>query len=217
MDKVRRELPASAKYLQRYSSKLMKAGDMATLTAYQCKQEKNPETVDFYSKTKCDVDVADQMARQYSVKAGTRRWPVTVFYNVLDLAGINACMLHKKRTGDKVSSRDFQLKLATELREDYIVERSSRNVTIARPHHYQQLIKETEAEKCKQCQIVQTALKTKPTNFVLGATKLYVVSVSPWTFSNALYVRHQRFSNFLSSFCPCLQIKLFFLWIDRVT
>ena len=33
MNKVRRELPASAKCLQQhYSSKLMKAGDMATLT-----------------------------------------------------------------------------------------------------------------------------------------------------------------------------------------
>ena len=36
MNKVRRELPASAKCLQqRYSSKLMKARDMATLTVYQ--------------------------------------------------------------------------------------------------------------------------------------------------------------------------------------
>ena len=42
MNKVRRELPVSAKCLQqRYSSKLMKAGDMATLTVYQCKPKKN--------------------------------------------------------------------------------------------------------------------------------------------------------------------------------
>ena len=212
MDKVRRELPASAKYLQRYSSKHMKAGDMATLTAYQCKLEKN--FVDFYSNTKCDVDVPDQMARQYSVKAGTSRWPVTVFYNILDLAGINAFVLHKKRISDKVSSRDFLFKLATELREDYIFERSSKNVAIARPHSLSTAHNRNEAEKCKQCQIVQTALKTKPTNFVLSATKLYVVSVPPRSFSNALYVRqHQRFSNFVSSFCPYLHIKLF-LWID---
>ena len=116
MNKVRRELPASAKCLQqRYSSKLMKAGNMATLTVYRCKPKKNvcvlsslhmfveldesekkkPETVEFYNKTKCGVEVADQMARQYSVKAGTRRWPVAVFYNILDLAGINAFVLYK--------------------------------------------------------------------------------------------------------------------------
>ena len=42
MNKVRRELPASAKFLlQHYSSKLMKAGDMANLTVYQCEPKKN--------------------------------------------------------------------------------------------------------------------------------------------------------------------------------
>ena len=41
MNKVRRELPASAKCLQqRYSGKLMKAGDMATLIVYQGKPRK---------------------------------------------------------------------------------------------------------------------------------------------------------------------------------
>ena len=77
MNKVRRELPASAKCLrQRSFGKLMKAGD---LTVYQGKPKKNvwvlsflhisvefgesqkkiSETVEFYNKTKCAVDVAD--------------------------------------------------------------------------------------------------------------------------------------------------------------
>ena len=117
MNKVRLELPASEKCLQqRYSSKLMKTGDVEILTDYQCKPKKNvcvlssrhmsvelgesekkkPEKMELYNKTKCGVDVADQMARQYSVKAGTRRWPVAVFYNILDLVGINAFVLYKK-------------------------------------------------------------------------------------------------------------------------
>ena len=123
---------------------------MVTLIVYQRKPKKNvcvfsslhmsteldeseknkSKRVKFYNKTKCGVDVADQMARQYSVKAGTRRWPVAVFFNILDLAGINAFMFYKKRTGDKVSRRDFLFKLATQLREDYIVENTSRNATI---------------------------------------------------------------------------------------
>ena len=74
MSKVRRELPTSAKWLkQRYSSKLIKAGNMATLTVYQYEPKKNvcvlsslhmsvelnefekkkPETVEFYYKIKC--------------------------------------------------------------------------------------------------------------------------------------------------------------------
>ena len=120
MNKVRLELPASAKCLQqRYSSKLMKTGDTAILTAYQCKpkkkfvfsvlcivhmfvelgesEKKKPEKMEFYNKSKCGLDVADQMARQYSVKAGTHWWPIAVFYNILDLAGTNAFVLYKKK------------------------------------------------------------------------------------------------------------------------
>ena len=78
-------------------------------------EKKKPETVEFYNKTRRGVDVADQMARQYSVKAGTLRWPFAVFYNIVDLAGINAFVLYKKRTADKFSRRDFLFKHATEL------------------------------------------------------------------------------------------------------
>ena len=87
-------------------------------------EKHKPETIEFYNKTKCGVDVADQMARQYSVKAGTRRWPVAVFYNILDLVCINAFVLYKKKTGDSISRRDFIFKLACELREDYIAKSS---------------------------------------------------------------------------------------------
>ena len=97
-------------------------------------EKKKPETVEFYNKIKCGVYVADQMFRQYPVKAGARRWLIAVFYNILDLAGINAFVLYKKRTGDNVSRRGFLFSLDAELREDYIVERSSKNSTIARPH-----------------------------------------------------------------------------------
>ena len=47
--------------------------------------KKKPETVVFYNKIKSGVDITDQMARKYSVKAGSRRWPIHVFYNVIDL------------------------------------------------------------------------------------------------------------------------------------
>ena len=84
------------------------SGSTVTLTSYQCKKQnlvllmttlhpyveissyKNPKkkskTVLFYNKTKSGIDVIDQMARKYSVKAGSGGWPVHVFYNVIDLA-----------------------------------------------------------------------------------------------------------------------------------
>ena len=40
------------------------------------------ETNTFYNKTKFGVDVIDQMARKYSVKAGNFRWLLQIFFNI---------------------------------------------------------------------------------------------------------------------------------------
>jgi len=95
VNRVRRELPPSAALdpnKELYSSTVLK-NDMYTLTVYKCKPNKNvvflsslhqsvsvtvnlkktPETIEFYNSTKYDVDVVDQMARKYSVKASSRR------------------------------------------------------------------------------------------------------------------------------------------------
>ena len=162
MNKVRLELPASAKRSQeRYSSKLMKTGDMAISTVYQCKPKKNvcvlsslhmsvelgesdkkkPEKMEYYNKSKFGVDVANQTARQCSVKAGTRWWPVAVFYNILGLTGINSFVLYKKQTGDKISRRDFLFQFATEQREDYIVEDQAETLLLLDLTNYRQLLK----------------------------------------------------------------------------
>ena len=54
--------------------------------------------------------------RLYSTKVSTRRWPLQMFYNVLDLAGINAYILYKEVSGKKkISRREFLLKLCLEL------------------------------------------------------------------------------------------------------
>ena len=53
------------------------------------------ETDAYCNKIKFGVDVTDQMARRYSVKSKLYRWPVQVFFNVLELIGINAWILYK--------------------------------------------------------------------------------------------------------------------------
>jgi len=59
------------------------------------KLKPEPKTFCNESNSKYGVDVVDQMARKYSVKSASRRWPVHAFFNVLDLAGINAWVLYK--------------------------------------------------------------------------------------------------------------------------
>jgi len=137
----RRELSQAAKTKQQlHETTLFKtttSPTSITLTCYQCKKakpviilstlhpdeevssesntKKKPETVLFYNKTKAGVNVIDQMARKYSVKAASRRWPVHVFYNVIDLAIINSWVLYKKTCRSRISRREYMQHAAEEL------------------------------------------------------------------------------------------------------
>ena len=59
------------------------------------------------------------MARKNTVKAGSRRWPVQTFCNILDLTAINSWILYKKVTGKSIARRDYLLRLAKELADIY--------------------------------------------------------------------------------------------------
>jgi hypothetical protein len=128
-----------------HETTLLRNGDGATLTFYQGKVNKNvmllstlhstidigtnrkklPETVQFYNKTKCGVDMLDQIARRYSRRAAARRWPVLVFCNILDLAAVNAWIIYKVVRGGKTSRHAFLRQLAEELRQVYKEKRES--------------------------------------------------------------------------------------------
>jgi hypothetical protein len=73
--------------------------------------KKLPETVHFYNKIKCGVDILVQMARKYRTKAATRRWPLHVFCNVLDFAAINAWIIYRGVTGEKLAGMPFSVSL----------------------------------------------------------------------------------------------------------
>ena len=66
-----------------------------------------PEIIAFCNKTKFGVDVVDQILRKYSMKAGSFRWPLQVFFNILDLAAINAWIFCIECTGLKISRKEY--------------------------------------------------------------------------------------------------------------
>jgi hypothetical protein len=81
-------------------------------------RKKKPASILYYNKNKCGVDMLDSMCRQLSTKAGCRRWPGAVFYNILDLSGINAGIVYRKAIGSRISRRRFLLSLSRELIND---------------------------------------------------------------------------------------------------
>ena len=70
-----------------------------------------------YNRTKCGVDSVDQMSKFYSVKYPTRRWPVQVWSNILNMAGINSHILYKGIHTRKISRYTFLCNLVNDIRE----------------------------------------------------------------------------------------------------
>lgn len=52
-----------------------------------------PDIILAYNKTKSGVDVLDKLVREYSCKRNTRRWPLRLFFNLIDVACYNAFVL----------------------------------------------------------------------------------------------------------------------------
>ncbi|GFS07837.1 PiggyBac transposable element-derived protein 4 [Elysia marginata] len=81
---------------------------------------RKPEMVMSYNATKGGVDTMDQMCHALTTKRKTNRWPMLLFYNLLDLASIASLVVWRKlNPNDKVSGEDdrvlFNLATAKEL------------------------------------------------------------------------------------------------------
>ena len=65
-----------------------------------------PEIINFYNETKAGIDALDQKGCHYTTYRKTRRWPMAVFYNVMDIAFVlyNALSSSDCPTTENVSS-----------------------------------------------------------------------------------------------------------------
>ena len=105
-------------------------------------EKKKPAMVLDYNRTKAGVDTMDQMVRTYTTKRKSRRWPMTVFYNILDVSALNSYVIwihanpewkakvpHKRRL--------FLEALGKDLMQEYRQKREQREQQT--PGHQQQL------------------------------------------------------------------------------
>lgn len=80
-----------------------------------------PEIISFYNETKGGVDALDQKCTIYSTNRRTRRWPMTIFFTMLNIAGVNAHVLHGCYKNNKsICRKDFYKILARQLAEPYL-------------------------------------------------------------------------------------------------
>lgn len=83
----------------------------------------------FYNKTKCGVDVLDELCHNYTVQRQTRRWPMAVFMNFINVAGVAAFVIWQnvnKKFGDPIGQqrKKFLTMLSMQLTYDQIKRRS---------------------------------------------------------------------------------------------
>ncbi|UYV74118.1 hypothetical protein LAZ67_11002171 [Cordylochernes scorpioides] len=56
-------------------------------------EKKKPEMITFYSMTKGGMNLLDQKTSLYSVGRRTKRWPLCIFFELLNIAGVNSKLI----------------------------------------------------------------------------------------------------------------------------
>lgn len=84
-----------------------------------------PEVITFYNSTKGGVDTLDQLSATYDVARNTRRWPMVIFYSLLNVAGVNSQIIYiANNTTTTCRRREYLKELALSLTSEELQRRS---------------------------------------------------------------------------------------------
>nr|CAH7742043.1 unnamed protein product [Callosobruchus chinensis] len=75
--------------------------------------------------TKGGVDVVDLLKSYYDVSRISCRWPLTIFFSLLNIGAINGQIIHHSNTGIKMERKDFLKSLAFHLMRPHQIKRFS--------------------------------------------------------------------------------------------
>lgn len=87
-----------------------------------------PDIVLHYNNTKGAVDATDQMAAKYTTQRKTLRWPMVLFYHIINIGAINAYKIWKIKnpnygSGHLDARRKYLLQLGKELAKENMIYR----------------------------------------------------------------------------------------------
>ncbi|XP_046670964.1 piggyBac transposable element-derived protein 4-like [Homalodisca vitripennis] len=57
--------------------------------------KQKPVIITTYIETKFGVDILDKMCKQYDTARNSRRWPLTIFFHLLNVGGVNALNIYR--------------------------------------------------------------------------------------------------------------------------
>lgn len=89
-------------------------------------EKQKPVIITFYNKTKGGVDTVDKLIQSYDVTRNSRRWPLTLFFWMLNTAGINSKIIQMLNCPEnKHSRRTFIKNLGLALIEPHLQSRKN--------------------------------------------------------------------------------------------
>ena len=92
---------------------------------------KKPEIITFYNSTKGGVNMVDQMAGEYNTSRNSRRWPLTVFYTLLNVFIISAYIFYCHNPENKLNRRLFIKSVSMQLVQEAL-KRRLQNIHLSR-------------------------------------------------------------------------------------
>lgn len=112
---------------------LLLSSYMHTTEIQDCK----PKIIHHYNETKGGTDTFDQLCHSYSVTRRTNRWPMRIFYGMLDQAAVNSrvllkCKLKADNSKDKCTAVSCLEKLSLYLIKPYLLKKYNDTVTLRR-------------------------------------------------------------------------------------
>lgn len=102
-------------YVPKTNKAVLLVSSMHSLPA-QDPEVNKPEIISFYNNSKAGVDTLDQKCAIYSTGRRTRRWPMAIFFRILDICGANAFIIFSNTKDNIEETRlDFMKNLAKQL------------------------------------------------------------------------------------------------------
>jgi hypothetical protein len=84
--------------------------------------QQKPVLIHDYNKTKGGVDQMDENIEEYTVRRKSNRWPVVIFYNMVDVACFNSYII-SRANGNRSSRKQFLKTLSLELAYPYMMQK----------------------------------------------------------------------------------------------
>lgn len=147
--KNKKELPPefSRPSLRAVASSMFAFRNNCTLVSYVPKKNKNvlvlssmhyddkidtrtnkPEMIMDYNATKGGVDCVDKLCAAYNCARNTRRWPMVIFYSLLNVTGINSYVVYSMNNDSTLRRRNFLRALSFQLVEEHIRRRATQSI-----------------------------------------------------------------------------------------